>query len=279
MKIITLTKELENTLQDYKNQGKTIGFVPTMGALHAGHMSLIQMAKKQCDVVVSSVFVNPTQFNNSDDLKLYPRTPESDAVLLAENGCDIAFFPTVVEMYPPDYKKITVDLAGLADVLEGKFRPGHFDGVVEVVGRFFELVNPTKAYFGLKDFQQVAVIRHMVKSLALPLEVVAIETMRENSGLAMSSRNMRLNSQEKERALHIYATLLHAKELAKTLTPRQVQEKSIDFFHQSEMKLEYLEVVDPINLKPLNDKWYPNTVLCIACFCGPVRLIDNMVIN
>lgn len=279
MKIITLTNELEDTLKSLKNQGKTIGFVPTMGALHAGHMSLIQAAKKQCDTVVASVFVNPTQFNNPEDLKLYPRTPESDAKLLAENGCDIAFFPTVETMYPVDYQKIVVDLNGLDKVLEGEFRPGHFEGVVEVVGRFFELVKPTKAFFGLKDFQQVAVIKHMVNALNLPVQIIPVETKREGTGLAMSSRNMRLSVSEKQQALHIFETLNFAVEKAKSELPSQVQADSIQFFQKGGMKLEYLSIVDPLTLQTLTNSWVPNAVLCIACYCGPVRLIDNMVIN
>lgn len=279
VKIIALTNELEDLVQSLKNQGKTIGFVPTMGALHAGHMSLIQEAKKQCDFVIASVFVNPTQFNNSEDLKLYPRTPEADATLLEANGCDVAFFPTVDTMYPSNYSKITVDLEGLDLVLEGKFRPGHFEGVVEVVGRFFTLVKPDKAFFGLKDFQQVAVIKHMVKVLQMPLEIVPVETKREEAGLAMSSRNVRLNENERKEALHIYKSLKFAQERAKTATPEVVREETIRFFESSEMELEYLEIVHPETLQSLTTTWVENAVMCIACFCGPVRLIDNMLIK
>lgn len=278
MKIISHIDDLQMQLQDMKSQGLSIGFVPTMGALHAGHMALIEAAKSACDVVVASVFVNPTQFNNQEDLKLYPRTPESDAKLLEKHGCDLAFFPNVEEMYPADYNKLVVDLQGIDRVMEGAFRPGHFEGVVEVVGRFFELVQPNKAFFGLKDFQQVAIIQQMVRALHLPVEIVPCPTLREESGLAMSSRNMRLSADERVQATHIFATMQFAKELVTTETPQSTFEKTVDYFKQSEMRLEYMQIVDPTTLLPLTNHWVEGAVICIACYCGPVRLIDNLVL-
>ena len=279
MKIITLTSELEEEVQSLKNQSKTIGFVPTMGALHAGHMSLIQQAKTQCDIVIASVFVNPTQFNNPDDLVKYPRTPEADAALLEENGCSIAFFPTVETMYPANHHKTVVDLNGIDTLLEGKFRPGHFEGVVEVVSRLFDLVKPDKAFFGLKDFQQVAVIKRMVKELKSPVEIVPVYTKRDESGLAMSSRNARLSDEQKKDSLHIYQTMVLARDLANQFSPQEVQEKATEFFNTGNLKLEYLEIVNPESLQTLTDEWVPGAVLCIACFSGEVRLIDNMIIK
>lgn len=276
MKIVQLTSDLQENLQIYREKGAVIGFVPTMGALHAGHMSLIKQAREMCDVVVASVFVNPTQFNNPEDLKLYPRTPEADAALLESNGCDIAFFPSVSEMYPEGWIKPAVDLAGLDLVLEGKFRPGHFEGVVEVVSRLFDLVKPDKAFFGMKDFQQVAVVKRMVHVLKLPVQVIPCQTERETAGLAMSSRNARLSEDQKLEALHIFRTMEVAKKLAADHTPGDTDMAAKAYFSQSGMELEYLEIVDPDTLKQLDEKWVPGAVVCIACYCGPVRLIDNM---
>ena len=239
-------------------------------------MALIERAKQQTDIVVASVFVNPTQFNNPKDLELYPRTPEKDAALLEAHGCDIAFFPSVAEMYPEGSKNPTVSLGSLATVMEGQFRPGHFDGVVQIVSRFFEIVQPDKAFFGLKDFQQVAVIKEMVRQLGFGVEIVPCPTLREPSGLAMSSRNMRLSDEQKQEALHIYRTLSRASEEAKSHSPAEVKASAIAYFNQSDMKLEYFSIVDPTTLQDLNGTWVEGATACIAAFCGEVRLIDNM---
>lgn len=262
-----------------REAGKTIGFVPTMGALHEGHMALVERAKKQSDIVVASVFVNPTQFNNPNDLALYPRMPEKDAALLEAHGCDIAFFPSVEEMYPEGAVAPVVPLGSLATVMEGEFRPGHFDGVVQIVSRFFEIVEPDKAFFGLKDFQQVAVIKEMVRQLGFGVEIIPCPTLREPSGLAMSSRNMRLSAAQKEEALHIFRTLSRAAEEAKTQTPAEVQASAIAYFNTSSMRLEYFSIVDPDTLQGLTDQWVPGATACIAAFCGEVRLIDNMTLR
>lgn len=256
-----------------------MGFVPTMGALHEGHMALITRAKKTTDLVIASVFVNPTQFNNKNDLAVYPRTPEKDAALLEEHGCDIAFFPSVEEMYPEHYEAPKIPLGTLATVMEGEFRPGHFDGVVEIVSRFFEIVEPDYAFFGMKDFQQVAVIGQMVRYLGMPVTIVPCPTLRETSGLAMSSRNMRLSEAQKEEALHIYRTLSRAKAEAAVKTPEEVRNSAIAYFNESAMKLEYFSIVDPVTLQPLKDTWVDGATACIAAFCGEVRLIDNVILK
>ncbi|MNK05435.1 Pantothenate synthetase [compost metagenome] len=271
-------EELKQALNSARNEGKSIGFVPTMGALHQGHMNLVSRASAECDLVVVSVFVNPTQFNNASDLELYPRTPEADSELLKKFGCDYAFFPSVTEIYPENSISPRVDLGGLDQVMEGKFRPGHFKGVVQVVARLFEIVEPGKAFFGLKDFQQVAVIKRMVGELNLPVEIVPCETLRTEKGLAMSSRNKRLTESQKEEALIIYQTLSQAKKDALTFSPAETRERAIDHFQTGTLELEYLSLVHPETLEELKEDWVPGATMCIACFCGEVRLIDNMTL-
>lgn len=278
MIIANTVEQLEVARQNANKKGQTVGFVPTMGALHEGHMALVRRAKMECDIVVVSVFVNPTQFNNPDDLKLYPRTAQKDAALLTENGCDIAFFPEVEDVYPKGIAIPTVDLGGMDKVMEGAFRPGHFNGVVQVVWRFFDLVKPNKAYFGLKDFQQVAVIQHMVRELSLPLEIVPCPTLREDSGLAMSSRNMRLSEQQKEDAVIIFRTLTKMKSLVSETRPKDLVEMGAKMIDESPLKLEYLQIVDSKTLEALDETWSDSATVCIAAYCGEVRLIDNMTI-
>lgn len=279
VEIINKVEGLKQALNALRKEGKSIGFVPTMGALHHGHMDLVSRASAECDVVVVSVFVNPTQFNNSTDLELYPRTPEADVELLKKFGCDLAFFPSKTEIYPENWISPQVDLEGLDQVMEGKFRPGHFKGVVEVVFRLFELVEPQKAFFGLKDFQQVAVIKKMVKQLNLPVQIIPCETLRTEKGLAMSSRNSRLSESQKEEALIIYKTLSQARMDAKQFSPSETLIRAIAFFETGTLQLEYVSIVDPINLQDLTNDWVPGATMCIACFCGEVRLIDNLTLN
>lgn len=278
VEIINKVEELKQALNLVRKEGKTIGFVPTMGALHEGHMDLVSRASADCDVVVVSVFVNPTQFNNSADLKHYPRTPEADAELLKKFGCDFAFFPPVEEIYPKNSVSPQVDLGGLDLVMEGKFRPGHFKGVVQVVSRLFDIVEPHKAFFGLKDFQQVAVIKRMVEQLNLPLQIIACETSRTEKGLAMSSRNKRLSENQKEEALIIYRTLSQARRDADEFSPEETVARAKEYFEKGSLQLEYLNIVDPVTLKDLTTDWVPGATMCIACFCGEVRLIDNLTL-
>lgn len=268
--------ELDEQLSTLRNRGVKVGFVPTMGALHAGHISLIKQAKQECDYVIVSIFVNPTQFNNSKDLEQYPRTESEDIALLEQNDCDFVFLPSVSEMYPEGYKAEKVDLDHIENTMEGKHRPGHFDGVVNIVSRFFRLVLPTKAYFGRKDFQQVAVVIEMVKQLKIPVEIVVVDTMRNPSGLAMSSRNLRLSEQELEQAVVISQVLNKGQAWAKTYSPVITLEKMKRYFEDSALELEYLQIVHPETLNDLNQYWVPGATACIAAFCGEVRLIDNM---
>ena len=279
VQVFTKVNELQIFLNEQLFQKKSIGFVPTMGALHAGHGSLVSRAKSENDVVVVSIFVNPTQFNNADDLSKYPRSIENDSLLLAELGCDVVFIPQVDEIYTKAYELPEIALGFLDETMEGFHRPGHFIGVVQVVYRLFQIVLPTRAYFGLKDFQQVAVIRFMAENFGLPVEIIPCPTLRESDGLAMSSRNMRLNEVQREESVHISKTLLFAAELSKTNTPAETKAKAIAFFNQGNLNLEYLEIVNPITLESLDDEWVPNSIACIVAYLGDVRLIDNMELN
>lgn len=276
MQVFHNTNSLIQALVAEKAAGKTIGFVPTMGALHEGHVALVRKAFEQADKVVVSIFVNPTQFNNPTDLDKYPRMLDEDVELLRTVGDVFIFAPTIGQIYPENDHFDPIDLEGIDTVLEGQFRPGHFQGVVHVVRNLFQIVQPEKAFFGLKDFQQVAIIRMMTKKLNLPVEIIACETERDPDGLALSSRNLRLSDSEKEEALIIFKTLEYLKSIKSLCTPAQAREKAIEFFHQSKLKLEYLEIVDGENLKPLDSEWKSNSTCCIAAFCGAVRLIDNM---
>lgn len=279
MEIVAKTKDLQELVQLKKQAKKTIGFVPTMGALHAGHISLVKEAKKNNDICIVSVFVNPTQFNNLEDLEKYPRTIERDAALLAEAGANVVFTPTVEEIYPePDTRQF--DFGMLDKVMEGEHRPGHFNGVAQVVSRLFDIVRPDRAYFGEKDFQQLAIIREMVKQLSLAVEIMPMPILREVSGLALSSRNERLSAEEKEIATNIYKTLLFSSteyfdkiSVAQTI---EIVSERINSFEP--LRVEYFDIVDGYTLQSISD-WNDSeyTVGCIAVFCGEVRLIDNII--
>ena len=282
MQIIATKLELMNQMAACVRQGKTIGFVPTMGALHAGHASLVKQACAENAVCVVSVFVNPTQFNNKEDLLKYPRNINKDAELLANLGVDFVFAPTPEEMYSQEemQQEFAFDFAGLDQVMEGKMRPGHFNGVVQVVSRLFDLVQPTRAYFGEKDFQQLAIIHHMVERSSLSerytgLKIVDCPIVRENSGLAMSSRNERLSEQEKQTAVTISQTLFDSLQWAKTASVKEVQQRVIDTINAVYgLEVEYYEIIDKNTLQP-TDVW-DNAVGCVTVYCGPVRLIDNI---
>ena len=282
MQIINTKQELVKQMAACVRQGKTIGFVPTMGALHAGHASLVKQACAENEVCVVSVFVNPTQFNNKEDLLKYPRNLTKDAELLADLGVHFVFAPTPEEMYSPDEmeQEFSFDFAGLDQVMEGKMRPGHFNGVVQVVSRLFDLVHPTNAYFGEKDFQQLAIIHHMVERSSLSerytgLKIVDCPIVREASGLAMSSRNERLSEQEKQTAVAISQTLFASLQWAKNASVKEVQQRVIDTINAVDgLEVEYYEIVDKNTLQP-TDNW-ENAVGCVTVYCGPVRLIDNI---
>jgi len=276
IKVFSQVVPFSEELSNYKSAGKSIGFVPTMGALHAGHISLVKKAKVHSDIVIVSIFVNPTQFSNSDDLKKYPRTIDEDILLLEKAGVDIVFTPSVEEMYPKNTKQEKINLGKMDKVMEGRFRPGHFDGVVQVVKRLFDIVEPNAACFGKKDFQQLAVIQYMTDYYKLPIQIIGCEIIREKSGLAMSSRNMRLSVKQKKDSLAIFETLKFAKENASNYSPKELKSLSKTYFKKSNLKLEYLEIIHPVSLIVLNSDWVEGAKCCIACYCGEIRLIDNI---
>ncbi len=277
MEIIRTVNELRSRLAPAHAQGLSIGLVPTMGALHAGHMSLIERARRENDVVVVSVFVNPTQFNNPDDLRTYPRTEEADCALLSAAGVDYALVPTVEEMYPePDTR--VFDLGPVAEVMEGAMRPGHFNGVAQIVSKLFYIVEPTRAYFGEKDFQQIAVIRKMVSLLGMNLEIVACPIKRADDGLALSSRNVRLTPEQRAAAPAIHRILSESRDYAKTHTPAETAAWVVDAINAEPfMRVEYYKIVHPLTLQDV-EQWEADVepVGCATVFCGDVRLIDNI---
>lgn len=287
MQIITTKSELQAAVKACKIANKTIGLVPTMGALHAGHASLVRRAVNENNVCFVSVFVNPTQFNNKEDLAKYPRNIQRDAELLERIGADFIFAPTPEEMYSEEEMNSTFafDFAGLDQVMEGKMRPGHFNGVVQVVSRLFYLVQPDKAYFGEKDFQQLAIIHYMVERSSMAgtfgnLQIIDCPIVREESGLALSSRNERLSKQEKETALAISKTLFASLEWAKEAgaTVAHVQQRVIDTINAVEgLEVEYYEIVDQSTLLPTDS--FNHAIGCVTVYCGPVRLIDNIKYN
>lgn len=278
MKIVKQICELKNCISEARNAKKNIGLVPTMGALHAGHISLVERCVAENDLTVVSVFVNPTQFNDKSDLAAYPRTPEQDTAMLEKAGCDIVFMPEVEEMYPePDTRQFS--FGALEQVMEGPYRPGHFNGVAQIVSKLFYAVEPDRAYFGEKDFQQVAIIRDMVKQLQLPLQIVSCPIVREADGLAMSSRNQRLSAEERKKSVLISKILLESRTFAQSNNVAETKafvEENIG--KEDIFRLDYYEIVDGYTLQPISD-WNQTeyAVGCIAVFCGPVRLIDNII--
>lgn len=279
MKVVTTKKELISFINDFRKKGKTIGLVPTMGALHEGHLSLVRECKKNTDITVVSIFVNPTQFNDPEDLKRYPRTPEQDISLLNTVDCDLVFLPTVEEIYPEkDIRKF--NFGYLENIMEGARRPGHFNGVGQVVSRLFDIVTPDKAFFGMKDFQQIAIIKNMVQQLNYKIDIVSCPIIREASGLALSSRNMLLDEEHKKNAPHIYATLKKARNLVAQMSVDDLKKWITDQIDSNPyLKTEYVEIVDNTTLQIIqnwnekNDK-----VVCVAVHAGKIRLIDNIVL-
>lgn len=283
MQILTTKQALQSAVQACKIAGQTIGLVPTMGALHEGHATLVRRAVQENDICVVSVFVNPTQFNNKEDLAKYPRDINRDAELLRSIGAQYVFAPTPEEMYSAEEMNTTFafDFAGLDQVMEGKMRPGHFNGVVQVVSRLFYLVQPNKAYFGEKDFQQLAIIHHMVERSNMAgtfgaLQIIDCPVVREASGLALSSRNERLSKIEKQTALVISQTLFASLEWAKEgLSVAQVQQRVTETINAVEgLEVEYYDIVDQTTLQLTNS--FTNAIGCVTVYCGPVRLIDNI---
>lgn len=277
MLIFTKIAELQDFLNKQRELQKSIGFVPTMGALHQGHISLIETSKNFSDLTVCSIFVNPTQFNDKLDLERYPRTPEADTELLVKAGCDVLFLPNVTEIYPKETKE-NFDFGHLDHILEGSARPNHFNGVAQVVKRFFEIIKPSKAFFGSKDYQQVMVIKSLVRQMNSPIQIIACPILRENDGLAMSSRNTLLTTPEREAAKIIPYLMKNARKMAlevgvseaKAWVDKEVKKESL-------FKLDYFEVCDTETLKILNEVNNPEkTIALIALFVGRIRLIDNL---
>jgi pantoate--beta-alanine ligase len=280
MLIVRKRKEMEALVHGHKAENKSIGYVPTMGYLHEGHASLVRQSVAGNAITICSIFVNPTQFNNPEDFLLYPKNETGDIELLEKNKCDVLFIPG--DEFANDITDVTIDMKGADKILEGEFRPGHFKGMVNIVALLFQIVQPDKAYFGQKDFQQLSIVQ-MLRAQKFPeIEIVPSTTIREESGLAMSSRNARLSKEEQQNAFKISQALFsireHSKRIrnAKTLKDQAIKE----FFSSGELKLEYLEIVDAQTLAAVSDL-HSNLpiVVCIAAFAGKVRLIDNIIIN
>lgn len=279
MRVVKTVEALKQALADERQSGKTIGLVPTMGALHEGHASLVRRSVSENGCTVVSVFVNPTQFNDKNDLANYPRTLDADCALLERLGASLVFAPSVEEVYPePDTR--TFSYPPIDSVMEGPRRPGHFNGVCQIVSKLFLMVEPDRAYFGEKDFQQIAVIRAMVADLKLPLEIRPCPIVREASGLAMSSRNTLLTAEEKQTAVHISQTLMQSVDYSQTHSPAETEQWVVATLNAIDgLEVEYFQIVNDTTLQPVAD-WAdaPGVVGCITVYCGrrPVRLIDNM---
>ncbi|MDR0971988.1 MAG: pantoate--beta-alanine ligase [Bacteroidales bacterium] len=274
MKIINTIEEISQITDRLKQEGKTIGFVPTMGALHKGHISLISRSKEENDVTICSIFVNPIQFNNKEDLEKYPIRTDEDILILEESNCDILFIPSQEEVYfEPATERFS--FGKLEEVLEGKQRPGHFNGVATVVSRLFKWIKPNKAYFGEKDYQQVAIIKDMVKQLDMPIEIIPCPIIREEDGLAISSRNLLLSSDARKLAPKIHSILIKSAYQKDNLTFSQIKSfVSSEFKLIKEMDLEYFEIVDDETLQPITKKQENGVVGFIAVWLDGVRLID-----
>lgn len=280
MEIISKVEDLKK-IRAQQESNKIIGFVPTMGALHAGHMSLLKAAAQECDICICSIFVNPTQFNNTEDLEKYPNQIEQDLKLLEKYGCDIVFTPNKEEIYPSNFVEKEFDFGLLDRVMEGANRPGHFKGVAMVVSRLFDIVSPNKAYFGEKDYQQLAVINELVSQERRAIDIVSCPIIREEDGLAMSSRNLRLTTEMRTAAPRIFNRLKHVKATSTTKsieTQKHWMQKQ--FEADEELNLEYFEISNAKNLKPSN-KWADSHthIACIAAYAGPIRLIDNILLK
>ena len=279
MKVFSTVQAIRKYLLAERRRGKSIGFVPTMGALHEGHLSLIKRSLDENDLTVCSIFVNPVQFNNKKDLENYPKTPDQDLRLLEKTGCDAVFTPEIEEIYPKgETVDIDLDFGYLDKILEGKFRPGHFKGVAIVVKKLFEIIEPQKAYFGKKDYQQLLIINHMVKKLNMPVEIVPCPIIREPDGLAMSSRNMRLSIRERQSAPLIWDVLSKVKEKSGTMSVSKLKEWAVNRISKEPLfRVEYIEIADKNTLRPLeNWKTKENAMVLAAVVLNDVRLIDNM---
>jgi len=281
MQIFKKKDALKHCLSLAKQKNKQIGFVPTMGALHDGHLSLVDFSNKENDITIVSIFVNPTQFNKPEDLEKYPKTLEKDLELLEKSGCDIVFTPTIEEIYSDNVNSKSYSFDGIEHQMEGEFRPGHFDGVATIIQAFFEIISPTKSYFGEKDFQQLQVVKKMTEKENIPVSVIGCPIFREKDGLAMSSRNIRLSETQRNAAPFIYQTLKKAVDLSKFKTIKEVSLfVENEFKNNSVLELEYFTIAEENSLvtpKIINPK-EKNRVF-IAVFADKIRLIDNLSIN
>lgn len=271
--------EVSRLLEEYRKQGEVLGFVPTMGALHEGHLSLLAESKKQCSISICSIFVNPTQFNDKKDLERYPRMPEKDCEMLEKAGCDVVFMPDVKEMYPEPDTRI-FDFGTLDKVLDGAHRPGHFNGVGQVVSKLFDIIKPHRAFFGLKDYQQVLIIKNLVKQLHLPVEIVACPILREADGLAMSSRNMLLSPEERKAASLIPKLMQESKELSGKLPLGEIKNKLLEEIKTEPLlKADYIEFCNADTLESISEIKQAEKIICLAAiFSGKIRLIDNIAL-
>jgi len=281
MIILKLAGDVASHLKKIRDTKTSIGFVPTMGALHKGHISLLEKSKTTCDVSVCSIFINPTQFNNADDFKKYPITLENDIYTLEKNGCDILFMPEVTEIYPGGAtQQKYFDLGHLETILEGKYRPGHFQGVCQVVNRLLQIVGPTHLFLGQKDYQQCMVIKRLLRLENFNINLVICPTLREESGLAMSSRNLRLNEQQRQVAPGIYKTLLAVQQNIKPGAVDHLKQEAEEYLIKKNFKPDYVEIAQADNLAPMHN-WdgISGLVVLAAAFIGDVRLIDNIVLK
>ncbi|MFZ4799851.1 MAG: pantoate--beta-alanine ligase [Bacteroidia bacterium] len=281
MIVFKTVKTLQTYLNTQKGGGKSIGFVPTMGALHHGHISLIQKSKAETDLTICSIFVNPTQFNNTADLEKYPRTASADMKLLAIENCDVLFMPNVLEMYPNGQAKNTEDYGEITQVLEGEKRPGHFDGVITIVSRLFEIIEPHKTFFGQKDYQQCMVVQELVKRHFPAIELFIEPTVRQKEGLALSSRNARLSEAQQIEALNISKAMFFVKENWGTESIENLIAGAIKIIEtQKSLTIEYFTICNKTSLKALNGNSdnYKEAVILTAVFCGDIRLIDNLIV-
>lgn len=279
MKIFNNREAIHKYLDELKSTGKSIGLVPTMGALHLGHLSLIEAARKQSDIVVCSIFVNPTQFNDKRDLDNYPRPLEDDLQMLKEAKCDVLFLPEVDEMY--DSSELwSIELDNLDKILEGKIRPGHYQGVTQIVKKLFDTLSPDYAFFGQKDYQQVMVISYMIRKLEIKIDLIICPIIREKDGLAMSSRNIYLSAEQRQDALALYKSLSLAKELFKSEPIHQIEKKVRDFLESSPgIEMEYFEIYNADTFEPFRKGSSAMPIALVAAKAGSIRIIDNMYLS
>lgn len=280
MYIFKTVQDLQHYISNQKQQTKKIGFVPTMGALHRGHLSLIERAFEDCDLVVCSIFVNPTQFGDPEDLEKYPRPIELDIQKLEKIGCSVLFLPNVTEMYPPNLISPTFDLNGLDESMEGAHRPGHFAGVVQVIHRFLDIVQPDFLYMGQKDYQQFAIVKYMLQLMNSSVQLICVPIAREDDGLAMSSRNIRLSSEGRKKAQRISQMLFEAKEHAKSMSLEKVQQHVFTFIDQHQLEIDYFTIIDGNSLKSI-DSFDKATIVtaCTTVRIDGVRLLDNIILR